>query len=84
MILINPENHYAFKHKDKPNRELLISNIRDESIQKNLTLYIDKNKDREYRFDTGIIFGDAHMPYIYEILKEKGFNWSLEEKIFVY
>lgn len=82
--LIDPKNHYAFKHKQKPPLELLAENCRNEAIQTNITAYIKQNEKRLYRFDVGILFGDGHMPYIYEILTDEGFAWRLEETIIVF
>jgi hypothetical protein len=81
---INPENHYAFKHKNKEKYELLIENKRNKEISANLSDFIEKNKMREYRLDIGILFGDEHMPYIYELLKTKGYKWKLEDKVVIF
>lgn len=79
--LINPENHYLFNHKNKSKLELLIENQRNEIISENFGKYIQENKDCPYRMDIAIVFGDAHMPYIYEKLAEYGFSWKLEKTI---
>ena len=82
--LINPENHYAFTHKSKSKFELLIENKRNELIQNNIEKYIIMNNGRKYRMDIAILFGDAHMPYIYETLKKKGYKWKLEKTIEIF
>jgi hypothetical protein len=81
--LIDPNNHYAYKHNKTP-FDLLITNKRNDVIKTNLQRIINENKDREYRYDIGIIFGDEHMPAIYNQLKANGFKWHLEKEIFVF
>jgi hypothetical protein len=82
--LIDPENHYAFMHYKKSKLDLLIENKRNEIITKNLDDYILLNTNRSYRMDIAILFGDAHMPYIYKKLKDSGFTWKLERTINVF
>jgi hypothetical protein len=81
--LVNPEAQIAFRHKQKSELDLLIENERDEQVQKHLNDYINANEKREYRLDVGILFGDGHMPIIYETLRSNGFHWKLEEKLSV-
>jgi len=81
--LINPKKHYYFKNKEKDKLDLIIQNDRDEIFQNNLTEYIEKNKDRKYRFDIGIMLGSSHMPAIYRVLEQYKFKWELNKKIIV-
>lgn len=82
--LINPLRNYAFKHQSKTKLDLLLENQRDEAIAANLKKYIEDNYDRKYRMDIAILFGDAHMPYIYEQLHGQGFRWHMEKKVIVF
>lgn len=82
-ILKNPLKHYAFKHKEKSSLDLLIQNTRDEIINKNLEEIIEENKNREYRYDIGILFGDEHMPYIYQTLHNNEYKWKFLKEITV-
>ena len=79
----NPLNHFAFKNKNKSSLDLLIQNTRDDIINKNLEKVIQENEDRNFRFDIGILFGDGHMPYIYETLKKNNFKWKLHKEVIV-
>jgi hypothetical protein len=79
----NPLNHFAFKNKNKSSLDLLIQNTRNDIIRKNLVKVIQENKDRKFRYDIGIIFGDNHMPHIYETLKENNFKWELYKEVIV-
>lgn len=81
--LINPYNHYSYKHNKTP-LDVLITTTRNDSILNNLQKIIDENKDRQYRYDIGITFGDDHMPFIYKKLQENGFSWKLREKVVVF
>ena len=81
--LINPDNHYSYKHNKTP-LDLLITNTRDEIISKNLQDIINNNKNRDYRYDIGIFFGDEHMPIIYKTLQNNGFDWELTKKIDIF
>jgi len=83
ILLINPDNHYSYKHNKSP-LDLLITNTRDESISRNLQEVINNNINRQYRYDIGIIFGDEHMPIIYKILQTNNFDWTLEKKIDIF
>jgi len=49
-LLIDPVNHYSYKHNKTP-LDLLVTNTRDDCISKNLQEIIDVNINREYRFD---------------------------------
>ena len=82
-ILKNPLKHYAFKHKEKSSFDLLIQNTRDEIINKNLEEIIEENKNREYRYDIGILFGDEHMPYIYQTLHKNEYKWKFLKEVTV-
>ncbi len=75
--MMNPLNHYAFKHKEKSSLDLLIQNTRDEVINKNLETVIKENRNRDFRYDIGILFGDNHMPYIYQTLNKNKFKLKL-------
>ena len=79
--LKNPENHVALKHKNKTKKELLFENKRNDCFQRELNTYIDANIERPFVFTCGILLGDAHMPYIYEVLKERDFHWSLYKEV---
>jgi hypothetical protein len=81
--MVDPNNHYAFKHKNKTKLDLLIENDRNEIIAEKINDFIERNYKREYRIDVGILFGDDHMPYIYEVLQKKGYKWRLEKQITV-
>lgn len=81
--LINPENHYSYKH-DKSPFDLLVSNTRDEYIKQKFLEFISNNKNREYRYDAGIVFGDRHMPMFYNVLKELGYKWKMKYKVDVF
>ena len=83
VSLINPDNHYSYKHNKTP-LDLLITNTRDNCISKNLQEVIDLNKTREYRYDISVLFGDEHMPIIYKVLQNNGFDWTLQKKIDVF
>lgn len=78
--LINPDNHYSYKHNKSP-LDLLVTNTRDDCISRNLQEIIDCNKTREYRYDISVLFGDEHMPIIYKTLQNNGFDWTLEKRI---
>lgn len=81
--LIDPGNHYSYKH-DKSPFDFLITNKRNDYIEQNFKNFINENKDRKYRYDVGIIFGAAHMPVFYNILKNHGYKWKMKQKIQVF
>jgi hypothetical protein len=81
--LVDPATQVAFCHEQKPELDLLIENRRNQQIQEHLQQYITTNSGRRYRLDVGILFGDAHMPHIYETLRTNAFRWRLEEKLVV-
>lgn len=80
----NPLKHYAFIHKEKSSLSLLIENERNNEIVKNLEQIIKNNRNRKFRFDIGILFGDAHMPHIYQTLNKNNFKWKLHKELIVF
>jgi hypothetical protein len=81
--LINPHNHYSYKHNKSP-FEYLIKNVRDNNIENNFKGYIEENINRSYRYDVGILFGDYHMPIFYKILQNYGYKWKMVKKIEIF
>jgi hypothetical protein len=81
LKLIDPGNHWALMHRHKSKLELILENDRNEIVANNIGNYIEEYKQVKIRQDIGIIFGDAHMPYIYRELKENAYKWKLEKSI---
>ena len=79
----NPLSHYAFTHREKSSLKLLIENDRNIKIQEKLQDVINGNRDREFRYDIGILFGDGHMLHIYQTLSKNNFKWKLYKEVIV-
>jgi hypothetical protein len=82
-ILIDPFTHYSYKHSKSP-FDYLILNQRDIEISENLERYIKNWGYKKVQYNVGIVFGDEHMPGIYMVLRENGFKWKLEKKLFIF
>jgi hypothetical protein len=82
-ILIDPFKHYSYKHNKSP-FEYLILNQRDIEIGENLERYIKNWGYKKDQYNVGIVFGDEHMPAIYKVLRENGFKWKLEKKVYIF